>query len=276
MYISLVGTSILRNACRDHSIKSKWSQQYPDIENWHSLPLIDPRNNYPDGEICRIGEENPLLYHDLLNIAKKLENKASAEIAGILGIARSRGHSLDDVEILLIPTKTCTSKLSAELNNQLLVEKGFQKVHMEYVSGFSSPDTFEEGLTELLDIVVSRMARAKKEGKRIFVNAMAGFKAESTFMVIASFLAGADGVIYMHETFHEPIYLPAIPIEIEHSIIELFRTSGFRIPIEVWSSLDVATRRRLQESGLIQHKGEFYELRPWIRVLVEKLSAKVK
>lgn len=106
----------------------------------------------------------------------------------------------------------------------------------------------------------------------MFVNAMVGFKAESTFTVMVSFIAGADGVVYMHKTFRETIYLPAIPIEIEQSFINLFKAIEFRIPREAWNSLDLTVRQRLQDTGLTQNKGKYYEVRPRIRILIEKLS----
>ncbi|MEM0001263.1 MAG: hypothetical protein QXY82_08155 [Desulfurococcaceae archaeon] len=44
LYISLVGTSVLRNTAM--RLKDKWRDKYPDLENWHSLPLDDERNIY--------------------------------------------------------------------------------------------------------------------------------------------------------------------------------------------------------------------------------------
>ncbi|MEM4593089.1 MAG: hypothetical protein QW196_06770, partial [Sulfolobales archaeon] len=129
LYISLVGTSVLRNTAV--KLKDKWRSKYPDLENWHSLPLDDERNIYRTGLLCDLKNLDPLLYDDMLNEAMNLGEKASAEVAGIVGLARTLMHSYDKVHVVLYPTATCNSLLSAEINRDVLGSLGFRSIEVQ-------------------------------------------------------------------------------------------------------------------------------------------------
>lgn len=270
LYISLVGTSILRNTAKN--VKQKWSQKYPDIDQWFVMSLHDTRNTYPDGEICKIRELDFSLYRDLLEEACKLGEKASAEVYGLVGIANTMMHSMKEVSVLLLSTATCTSLLSAYLNKELLVDMGFSRVEIEVVRGFEKLEDFEKGLIELLDKAITRIVEAKTSQTGVYINAAPGFKVESSFLILASLLAGARGIMYIHETFHEPVFIPAIPIKIDESLMKLVLEHEGRIPREAWSTLDQYYRQFLEESGIVRRAGDYWEIRPWIRILIEKIK----
>lgn len=118
--------------------RNKLHPKYPGIDEWHGMPLSDHRNVYPHGDLCHLKRKDPELYMDITNVARRLDDKASAEITGFVSIARDRAHSYNGVEAPLIPTTTRTSSLSAEINRELSLEKGFGRVEVEYVNGLSS------------------------------------------------------------------------------------------------------------------------------------------
>jgi len=55
------------------------------------------------------------------------------------------------------------------------------------------------------------MKRARREGRLTYVVATGGYKPESTFAVTAAYVAGAHGVVYVHETFKDVVELPIPP-----------------------------------------------------------------
>lgn len=269
LYISLVGTSVLRNVAQ--TVKEKWEDKYRDIMFWHNMPLDNPRNTYPEGELCRLNTVEPELYADMVEAARNLREKASAEVAGLVGISSVRGHSRALVEVLLYPTASCTSVLSAKINREVIVDLGFSRVEMKVLEKLGKLETFEEGLVELLDNVVSAVVDARRRKLRVFVNATPGFKAESSFLVLASILAGADGAVYVHETFREPVFIPAVPLKVDESFVGIFKAfmPEGRAPRDVWSYVDLEVRQLLEERGIVKCEKDYCELRPWIKLLVK-------
>lgn len=270
--MTLVGTSVLKNTAQ--VVIETWRSKYSDLDNWHNMSLADSRNIYPDGLLCKLDLVEPDLYSDMLDAAVSLGERASAEVSGLVGIASSRGHSRSDVEILLLPTGSCTSVLSSKLNRQLAIHLGFASVKISVVERLGRFETFEEGLVDLLNTVVLAIKEARERGQRVFVNATPGFKAESSFLVLASLLAGADGVVYLHETFREPIYIPAVPIKIDDqfaSLVKRIMPDG-RISREEWGYVDITTRQMLEERGIVKCEKDVCKVNPWIKSLVDKLS----
>lgn len=270
VYMSLVGTSILRNVVE--RIKDRWLDRYPDMVGWHSLPLEDSRNAYPDGLLCRMGETDAALYGDMLKAASSLGYRASAEVSGLVGLASTLSHSYRDVQVVLYPTASCSSYLSAQLNASLLRSMGFESVEVKVLERLGRPGLLNEGLIELLDKTVPLILEASRAGRDVYLNAAPGFKAESSFLVLASLLAGAKGVIYIHETFRDPVFLPAIPLKVDERFVEIIESFGDAMPEEAWESVDHHVRRELVERGIVARKGEVYVVRPWVRELVKSLA----
>jgi CRISPR/Cas system-associated protein Csm6 len=67
------------------------------------------------------------------------------------------------------------------------------------------------------------MKRARTEGRLTYVVATGGFKPESTFAVIAAYLAGAHGAVYIHETFKDVMELPILPLQLEETLAKFAR-----------------------------------------------------
>lgn len=268
IYISLVGTSILKNTIQR---LDKWKDKYNDINTWHNMPLEDPRNIYPQGFLCKLRELEQLLYIELLEKSLALGVVASAESTGLVKMSSLLMHDRKDVEVVLYPTSSCASVLSAELNKTLLEKLGFSRVRIELLEKLGKLESFEEGLVELLDKVVEEVLNARKNGIPVYTNATPGFKAESSFLVIASLLAGANGAVYIHETFDNPIFIPLIPVSINEEFRRVVKSLGEKIPGEAWSSIDLEVRRELIERGIVLHKEGYYVIRPWIKTLVEKI-----
>jgi putative CRISPR-associated protein (TIGR02619 family) len=55
------------------------------------------------------------------------------------------------------------------------------------------------------------MKRTRREGRLTYVVATGRYKPESTFAVIAAYLAGAHGVVYVHETIKDIVNPPYSP-----------------------------------------------------------------
>jgi hypothetical protein len=65
--------------------------------------------------------------------------------------------------------------------------------------------------------------RARGEGRLTYVVATGGFKPESTLAVIAAYLAGAHGAVYVHETFKDVVELPMLPLQLEETLAKFAR-----------------------------------------------------
>ncbi|MEM4436323.1 MAG: putative CRISPR-associated protein [Thermosphaera sp.] len=270
VYISLVGTSILRNLGNQ---LEGWRNKYQDISSWHNMRLDDPRNIYPQGLLCRLKDLEPSLFNEMINKTLGMGEKASAEATGIVKMSSLLTHHRRETEVVLYPTSSCSSILSAELNETLLKQLGYGVVRVKVLEKLGRFESFEDGLVELLDEVTSEIDRASSKDTPVYINASPGFKAESSFLVIASLLAGAKGVVYIHETFHEPIFIPAIPISIDEDFVKKVKSLEDRIPLEAWGSIEPDLRRELVDRGIVKHVEGYYAVRPWIRSLIEKLEA---
>ncbi|MFZ8807373.1 MAG: putative CRISPR-associated protein [Pyrobaculum sp.] len=60
--------------------------------------------------------------------------------------------------------------------------------------------------------------RPRGEGRLTYVVATGGYKPESTFAVTAAYVAGAHGVVYVHETFKDVVELPILPLQLEETL----------------------------------------------------------
>ena len=275
LYVSPVGTSLLQNlARRRRDLVEKYSSYR--LGDWSRLPLDDPMNRVPDGYVCQVvrGHE---VYEALLSMALEDPRGSSAELNGLLGIASLYNHSRSDAEVLLYRTRSCTSRLCSSVVAEALRRLGFAAVQEVEVRAMASPDEFEEGLVEILDKVVRAVASARGRGLRVYVNATPGFKAETTFFVLASLLVGADSVVYIHESFRAPVILPAPPIRVDaQRISPLLKAmgGGFKAPLHALyqAGLSEEDVSRLRDMGLLELRGGAARLRRWAAKLLELLG----
>ena len=275
LYVSPVGTSILSNFVRDPRFKSV-VEKYKDkrVFDWYRLPPGDSLNTVPDGYICSV-----VSGHELYEAIKKFvfsdPQRASAEINGVVSTANLFGHNLKDVEVLLYTTRTCTSRLCASIASETLKSVyNVKSVQVVEVKAFRSPDEFDEGLMEILDKVVRAVVNYRKRGYRVYVSATPGYKAETAFVALASILAGASAVTYIHESFGTAVTLPTPPITLDKQRLEevtkIFREAECIDKGELISrGLDENRVRDYIELGILKVKGGKVCLRTWTKKILE-------
>lgn len=273
IYISPVGTSLLHNFARDRG--RAFTTRYADLGDWPRLSPSDERNAYPDGSVCRALEDRELV-EALVDYSVELGGKSCAEVNGILGIQKLFGHRFSDVELHLLYTRTCNARLVTYALREVFSRLGLGGVVPVELRGTASVDEFDRGLVEVLDRVSSIVRSGREKGCRIYVNATPGFKAEAAFVMLISLLLGVDGVVYIHESFDQPVLIPYLPLSLRiEELGELLGIFGVEGSVHVNALLSAIPYEKLldyRERGLIVIEGEYSRLRPWVRALVEKLS----
>jgi len=272
---SLVGTSLFRNFSRSPQF-SEVSARY-GTGSWVELPIDDPRNTYPSGEVCNYLREEPLL-EALLEFAGSDPKASCAELAGTLAAldeARSR-YGRVEAEALLYPTATCTSYLASEVVARYLRSVGVP-AEVRVVEAIRSAEDFDEGLASLVDVAVGDVVEYSRRGYKVYVNATPGFKAEASFLVLASMLAGASAIYYIHETFKKPVKLPALPITPDSRHLELTKKIAESGGIELTHAygplgLTEADIKDLEDRYLAYVDGTILKPRKWVVKLLEKLK----
>ena len=81
--------------------------------------------------------------------------------------------------------------------------------------------------------------KARREGRLTYVVATGGFKPESTFAVIAAYLAGAHGAVYIHETFKDAVELPILHLQLEETLVKFAKREADEhdvAPTKAWTS----------------------------------------
>lgn len=270
IYISPVGTSLLGNFARDYGFK--YSSRYRDLQEWVRLSPNDPRNIVDHGEVCRALKDRELL-NDMVSYVDENKDKSCAEVNGIMSIMGLFGHEVKDIELFFLYTKTCNAMLVKSVLRDALSKMDFRKIQEIELTGISSAERFDEGLVEILDKVSSIIREGKNSGCRVYVNATPGFKAETTFIVLISLIYGADGVVYIHESFNKPVMIPAIPLTVKREEVEfLLRVFGKDNELDRGELINAIGQKDYQEyldRGLITCSKGVVRLRPWLRMLVE-------
>jgi len=277
--LSPVGTSLLSNFinagesdrcdyCRE--IIEKYRDRDP--RSWPRLSVEDERNRFPGGFLCSFVEGTDL-FDSLMRFVEDVGPRACAELSGIEVITQLYGLVRSETTIVLLPTQTCNSDLCARVLEKALrgVFRGVEVVRLRSVGRV---EDFEEFAIEVLDKVVKRVLSERRRGRRVFINAAPGFKAEVSFLVLASILAGATGVVYIHEAFREGIALPLPPIKLDRGRLEpLLRVLGDRECIDYGYALEQLGEEQvaeLRDRGVVTTKsrGELC-VRKWVRKLLE-------
>lgn len=259
IHVAPVGTSLLGNFQRSFpNIVKDWG-----FEGWDRWSPEDPRQ---DALCARFSEVSK----KLIDFIREKGASACAELAPLERALQVFGHGASETMVILYSTQTCNSRLAREAVAEHLRSRGFHVQEAE-VRGISSIDDFEEGLVDILDKVVRLIASWKRRGAGVFINATPGFKAEASFLVIASLLAEADAAYYMHESFRELVILPAIPLEIKRQYLETAKK--LLEPRSVSEAEDIAGSperlRELELRGLVARTPTGYTARKWLRKLLE-------
>jgi len=224
LHVIATGTSILRNfefTFRDRARELS-------IEGWFRLPPSDPRQDEA-WKVVRAGSDSET-YRALRDYLRVNPRAASAELNAFLRYVSLSNHAPPkDVGVLVYSTDTGTGYLCAALIHEYLMEEGYATLTPEpvRVEGLgTSEESLDDGLANLLDKVVSVIKEKVSEGVRVYINATAGFKPETTFLTLAAAIAGATATYYIHEAFKEVIELPLPPLTIDPKIKQLIRKVG--------------------------------------------------
>ena len=277
LVISPVGTSLLANfvsASRSGcSYCAEVVEVFKDrgVEEWARLGLDDDRNRFPDGLLCSFVKGTPV-FDALLRFVRDYGSRSCAELSGLSAIVSSYLLDPRETTVLLLPTRTCNSMLCARVLEEFLREsyRGVEVVPLRMVG---SEDDFEEFAIEVLDRVVKRVVDERRRGVRVFVNASPGFKAEVSFLVLASILGGASAVVYIHEAFRKGVSLPIPPIAIDREYVsKLLGVFGDRQCIDKGEATAALSDEELavaRDRGVIYERKGLVCLRKWVRKLLE-------
>lgn len=270
VYVCPVGTSLLQNFVRD----LRWGDVVKRFEgfrirDWFRLSPDDFLNIVPDGYICSVvrGHE---LFNVLLDFLRFNPREACAEVNGVYGIRDLFGHNPRDVEVILYHTRTCNSRLCSSVLEDFLRSEGYLVESIE-IRALRSVDDFELGLIEVLDKVVRLVVKKRSEGIKVYVNATPGFKSEVTFLVIASILAGANAVVYVHESFRSPVLLPVPPLtlntKVVSDVLELFKYTSCLDTYYVNEGLGSELVTNMLDLGVLRLEEGRVCIREWVKHL---------
>jgi CRISPR/Cas system-associated protein Csm6 len=125
---------------------------------------------------------------------------------------------------------------------------------------------FHEGLLQLARAVGNDVKKARREGRLTYVVATGGFKPESTFAVIAAYLAGAHGAVYIHETFKEVVELPMLPLQLRQVLAKFAKGEADEHDVAHNLRMDV---HHLEGIKLLKKTAEGYTLHDLLTTLLE-------
>jgi putative CRISPR-associated protein (TIGR02619 family) len=259
VHVIPIGTSLLGNYQRDYPSKvSGWG-----FDGWDRWAPDDSRQK----KLC---DRYSDVLNELIAYISVKGAQASAELLPFERACSLFGHGASETLTILYSTQTCNARLAREAVASYLRERGFHVAEAE-IRSTKSAEEFEEGLVDLVDKVVRLVIDWKKKGAKVFINATPGFKAEASFLVIASLMAGADIVYYMHESFRDIVILPSIPLEIKREYMGILTEFlEYRDPREAeWIVGSAERLRDLEIRGLIKRDHRGYIARKWIRKLLE-------
>lgn len=195
---------------------------------------------------------------------------ASAELNTLLGVKRRWPGLFDDVEVIFYVSDTAEGRLVASvLEGVVCSVLGARRC----VAGSKVAEglgvDFERGLLSLAAAVAGDVKRAKRAGRLPYVVATGGFKPESTFAVLAGYLAGAVGVFYMHESFKEVVLLPYIPLAPHPALLAFARGEGDAYDLARGLGWDV---HHLEGAGLLEREGSSWRLSRFLDELLRSLE----
>ena len=182
--------------------------------------------------------------------------RASAELNAFYGIIGNT-ENLRHVSVVLLYTRTPEGVLAARVLDLHLSSRGV-RVETRPVEGYSSPQEFPQGLYNLVKALLDTLGDIEKSNPRakVLVNATGGFKPETAFTTLVSFLHPmVDAVYYISERFRVPVILPRIALKLDTGwLCSLLSLEGLDKPTarEVTNySPELEPLEHLQELGLV-------------------------
>ncbi|MEM1659264.1 MAG: putative CRISPR-associated protein [Candidatus Jordarchaeales archaeon] len=199
-HVVLVGASIVTNAQRVGVI----SAALPEVEKMLA-----------DGRLSK--EE---LVDKLVDFVLKNPRDASAELNTIFDLLVEGYESKMQQWVYLLFSDTMIGEVCSEVL-KLCLEKlsseeygGRVSVKTAKVLGLGKPDTFNDGLANLFNMITNIIRYHKEEGDRVYVHATGGFKPEAAIAILAANSPGTGApVFYVHEHFRKVIRIPAMPVK---------------------------------------------------------------
>lgn len=271
------GTSLLSNfervAREDDGLKELMDKY--GLWGWYNIP---PRSPLQARIESFIPVGNPV--HDALyNFLKRDPRRVSAELNSFFSFIEGEGQDKDDVEVMIYTTNTANNRLSVQIMYEYMRDIGYYFTgEPVIVKGFGEGiEFFEDGLKNMLDRVVRIIYSKTLQGYDVYVNATAGFKPETTFMVIASLLSRRrpPTVYYMHESFKTPVEIPPISLDLDPKLIDMMR--NFLTPVSENQAMEILSKYgrrdvelyRLVENGLLEEKNGLVKTREWLKLLIK-------
>jgi len=260
VHVVPVGTSLLGNVARSSSLGGRVREL--GFEGWDRWSPDDPRQE----TLCERRSEVHGLLREFLDSSRY---EASAELYPLNMALNRFGCVRERSLVILYSTNTCNSRIAREALADFLRREGFEVVEKEIIA-IRSQEDFDNGLVSILDEVIEEIIKWRDSGARVYVNATPGFKAEVSFLVIASLMSCVDGVYYSHESFRELVVLPGLPLAIRGEFLEKLRY--FEEPREPSEAEEIIGSseilRDLLLRGLIQRKDGKYMIREWIKKII--------
>lgn len=259
--LSTIGTSLLtKQISRD------------DKEDWLSK-LRDTANLKPD--------ETPEEVRDIIRVLKERANcklakgstqdirEASAELNGIYGIyAENLSRGTVDMH-WLIATDTAQGLETASIVEDFLRSKNIAAQTFS-PKGLSAADT--TSFTEGIDKLIVWLDESIKGYEKVYFNLVGGFKSLQAYLnTIGMFYA--DEIVYIFEGFSsELIKIPRLPIKINESIIEPYKSEFALMAAGAW--LPYSELSDLPESLLFFSDDECI-LSNWGRLIWNRMKSEV-
>lgn len=215
--ISTVGTSLLTNQIDRNNNQEK---------DWYGL--LRDSANLKGEEI-----ENEQIIEIILTLQERASNKLktaknqvirrlSAELNGIYGIYQDKlERGKQDIHIL-IATDTEQGKVTAEIVEAYLQDKGISNTSIYSPQGLSTSSTtaFTTGIDDLIVWLKKNIKSYQEQGYKICFNLVGGFKSLQGYLnTIGMFYA--DEIIYIFEGVGaELITIPRLPISIDRHALK--------------------------------------------------------
>jgi len=199
LHVIGTGTSVLRNFER-YQDYGNIIEKY-GLRGWGELSPNDFKQKVIESFIMHGNE----VHEKLLEFIRRDPKYASAELNSFLRYVDEHRHSKDYVEVVIYCTDTNNNRLAAQVIYEWLRENGYYVVSEPIkVKDFGvGIEKFDSGLINLLERVLRIIVNKSKQGYKIYINATAGYKPETTFIVIAAMLTlkTAPTIYYIHEAF---------------------------------------------------------------------------
>lgn len=204
-FVVTVGTSILSNA------GSRLGD--PFLKELATISPEDPRQS--EVEKVDVGR--------LVNFAVAEPERCCAELNTFVKFIKKWPHLISKCRAVFYTSDTNNGRLAARAVSKAwhAVAQQFRincEVDVREIHGLGRD--FTQSLAELAAQLVREVKCERARGRLVYVVATGGFKPESTFAVLSAYLAGATGVLYIHESFRDLVELGPLPLKLSDDLVK--------------------------------------------------------